>query len=509
MARPRKVRTDDDLPPSTPPETAEPDNPEDDSPGALHDSRPQALPPEGMPKPPGYNLSPEAFFEYLAAIGQDHWSHVTGYIYRYWPIIKRPHKQKSIDVFSEAITMQYMAERHGSGDYRIYLNNMDIKGSFKCVAKTHIRYRDPAKPPKVILPELQMNDPANKDFVEQLIAEGKLTPEREIAMPDAAGSSELARQLGAVASKLLDQQAKPPAANPESAAITKAMDIIAQAGKQGIEMATTNADPSRMVSLLSAIKELLPQQSGGDTRILELLMKQAADSAAAQARAQERQVELLMKLMDRDKTPATPANPTGQLKEIAETFATMRDLFRGGSEDREDMPAAASGKRPWWQDLISGVAPQLGGMLQPVIAYALQRAMAPQALMQPPTSAPTAPAAELALPPSAQTNPPKQEQQPMAGQFTQYIIAIAQPLMTHLQQGLNGHDFADWFIGGYGQMQWRAVANIGPDQLVSAFRSVPEVWQQIAPIEPQFLAFVAEFCAGPAEDEDSETEQGE
>lgn len=82
---------------------------------------------------------------------------------------------------------------------------------------------------------------------------------------------------------------------------------------------------------------------------------------------------------------------------------------------------------------------------------------------------------------------------------------IGGPMLNHLNSpGLDGVDFAIWFIGGYGRNVYSQIAAAGKDLLLNSIRTnAPELWAQVSGPDrdrpgitsptPAFVQFLGEF----------------
>ena len=85
------------------------------------------------------------------------------------------------------------------------------------------------------------------------------------------------------------------------------------------------------------------------------------------------------------------------------------------------------------------------------------------------------------------------------------LSSITVPLLNNLQVDGTGSDFADWFVGGYGQQVYDEVAQLGPDMLFQAISTFPPIITN--PIYTQtptekVQAFITEFCDPKWEEEE-------
>ena len=84
-------------------------------------------------------------------------------------------------------------------------------------------------------------------------------------------------------------------------------------------------------------------------------------------------------------------------------------------------------------------------------------------------------------------------------------MQIAGPLLSHLQQGQPGGEFASWFIDGYGFGFHNQLKALGKEQILLVIKSIPELWNQIQPMDQLFSAFLDEFLAWAPPEESGRT----
>lgn len=87
------------------------------------------------------------------------------------------------------------------------------------------------------------------------------------------------------------------------------------------------------------------------------------------------------------------------------------------------------------------------------------------------------------------------------------INEIAPEMLNHLNNGSTGEDFGDWLVGRYGTMGMGVARGLGKEAIINYAKSTPALWQQIAPIEARFAAFVDEFLAWTPADEDEDEDE--
>ena len=124
----------------------------------------------------------------------------------------------------------------------------------------------------------------------------------------------------------------------------------------------------------------------------------------------------------------------------------------------------------------------------------------PQAPYAPPQQQWAPPGGPVPNPPGPQLVPGPRH--PLAtldpSQFTpelsQLLSSIAVPLQIHLSEEVDGTEFANWFMGGYGEATHQEIAALGPDVVVGALYSHPATLQSVQSFTPEKVrVFVEEF----------------
>lgn len=87
-------------------------------------------------------------------------------------------------------------------------------------------------------------------------------------------------------------------------------------------------------------------------------------------------------------------------------------------------------------------------------------------------------------------------------ELTQLLSAIAIPLGVHIASGDTGGDFADWFVGGFGDDTHQGIQGFGVDGVMGALYSFPATLTQIHGFDPaKVRVFVEEFLTTPQQGE--------
>lgn len=275
--------------------------------------------------------------------------------------------------------------------------------------------------------------------------------------------------------------------------------------------------------------ERTPNQ-GSDARFDEL-QRQFSQLQQSQIDRLTKQVETLLEA--KVTGPAASTSPFSAMNEGLESlekFNGVMDRLRNSKEDAgEDavVDAVADAAPKWMRPFL----PILPGLAQGVLAYLQQRGQQPQPayyqtpdgrilpMMQPQVIQPQQ---QIQAPPmqwngpgvrSTQFGPqpvPSPASAPDTDPIYQLLQSITIPLLNNLQVNGTGTDFADWFVGGYGQAVYEDVVQLGPETLFTAISTFPPIntnpiYGQV-PVE-RVREFVTEFCDPKWDEEGDEPEK--
>jgi hypothetical protein len=474
------------------------------------ETEPQA-PPKArtrLPRPPGRKVEAQQFFDYVATFKEEDWAHAVIYVYRVWPVINRD--PKYIDKLSQAVTEQYLLDQHGSGDYKLNLNDVEIEHE---VCWAVVKIRDNEKPPKLEdLREVDFWDPINKNYVRSLVREGKMTPQGDVIGP--AGAMDGSGASTATLAKALVDLAKDKTTSkgPDDTAISRAFDIIGKAGERSVDLVLSQVkqqDPQSFINLMTAFKDLFPQ-GGSNEKLFELMMKLQADHQASSAAIQRQNTELLMKLVETKLAGA--AGGADGLSVVDKVFGMLEKArgFLGGAGE-----AGPMGKWEFWGEVIRQGAPALRDMVHDGVhawqaAMMLRAGQVPQAWTGAPSAPHPAPAVQGALPPPGAPGAPQEKGPapqaqgvPSTPDARMQVLAQAGPgFINHLTSGKAGDEFAEWVEAGLGPLAYDQLASFGAEGLLTILKQSP-FWPQLAPIEARVVEFIAAFLAWGQAGEDA------
>lgn len=392
---------------------------------------------------PRQKLKPADFFAAIAAY-PDTQATMT-YIYRRWPVIDRKltggeNAATYIEKVSGPIDEGYVLRTWGSGEYRLRFNDENQARGKTEICNTILTVNEADAPPIIDTDELVLDHPQNKSFVENLRLRGVLRGGKMQQTAADPAASELATLAGEVLRGQLKQKPHDPAESVQN----KALDLMAEASKQAIKIASEQA-------------------KGTDPVILKLLMD-----------SQAKQQDLLLQFMKLQKEPA-PSSLESDLEKYLR-FSRLIDRVSGSKGGG------------LWDALVSHLPDLLDPLIRVLTLAAAARGGAPA---QPPN--PPAPAVIPAAPqPEPGGNP-----QPGGDMFVppHLIAQLGAQLLDALQRDVSGDEFADSLVTFLGDPAYDRIAALGHDKLIELLRSVPDLWATLEPHKAKLDQFITDFLA--------------
>lgn len=469
-----------------------------------------------LPEPPGTKLSWSQMQDYLALLSADMWNHLSIYVYRLRPKIRRqlkdPNAPNYIDCFGEPFTLEYFTGRHGGGKYMLQAVDSDkkrSKGESQELFQCFFEVDDVKNPPILEYAELEVEARENQSYVTWLRNQGILDAKGNVVQgnstPAAAANGALSAKdileiLKYVNTMNVEQQNQLKAKLvPEGDTISKSVgDILLEKMKQD--------DPAKQVQmwsgLVAGLKDIIgtSKSDNGIAQVYDRLI-------AMQAKNQETVMTLIEKILaQRNEREA----PRTALDDFDKVFSLL---------DKARQWGGSGGKRNGWdigydiaKDIGLPAIQTFGGILTNIMA--LRRG----GQMPAPGAAPAAPPAPVSFDPyrqpdvaaayaRSQTPPPAppaapapQPPPPAAGagaaaapanpQAVEIFQQYGNLVMNAVNNGTPGWQFADNVVGLLGTATHAMIANHGEDALVSTMLSIPE-FQVFG--EQRLRTFVYEF----------------
>lgn len=517
-------------------------------------ARPFPNPPR--PKTKNGTIDPEKFFPYWYRLPRPEFAEREAlYIQREWPVqdftkgltpdqreeVRRnPQKlrkyrtkyiTKYLTPFETEDWRLEILRRHGSGDYKLFLNDTGITGELPSVtvSKTFLSLRDDEYPPVLDRPELlDLEDPANKSYIESLRMKGiplpgeePISTHEEDEMANVAVVEKILEQnqqlTNTVMEQARDRGKQPPAPappDPSGVAAGETLKVLSNAAIEGQRIVTdaiktaqtitaqTNNPAEHTKSVIEMAQIIArPAQGGGDSTV-QLLMQmreQDREHSRQMLELQQRmfdsstkQMEARMALLEtqlaqaRTAPAANPANgPTvvpgeGQLSRALREALQIKKAF----------------------DDLSGGAGSVGGDVPGWVPFAVQGAemlvkgatniMHNLAVMRTGQGVPSAPPEINAELPEGQETA-QEENDPMK----QYLMILREPLLKALNGGNHGYELAGGIIHqfGYGAYGW--IQQQGQQGILNMLMQDGALWGEIQRFGNQRVSqFLTEFFDG-------------
>lgn len=499
-------------------------------------SKPTPVP---TPKPPHFKYSPDRpdakpdkFFAWWRDLDPVFQDRMLAYVYRLWPVIQvRSYDSKSptgysvttqIDKVSGTTPIQNtdeMLHRYGTGDYLIRLNDQEVLRKTVCMC--FVSVRDLLNHPPILdRKHLVWDDPQNKSYVEYLKSKGEYPgksndDDDEDDMPTVKTIEKLtdrfADSLERQTERAIDLAARASRtqhSTPDISAdaMRTGLEIVNQSAMMGnalIEKATQKVseiagnqrDPLEQARVLA---ELARGMKGDDSGVRDLFMAAMQRNDALQSqisKLHEQNTQMLMNLMmqkrEEEKQQETRRNPGGvldSLEELTKAKDKIRELL-GISDD--DKPAKS--EEPAWLRYMP-----LGLSILNTIGAAIVAATHNLAVAKTGAGSPITP---QQLP---QQNPAEAESLQPSGSEAQdgqqeavkeFLERLREPLISSLNAGESGYDFAAKFIDYNGRLSYDYLKELGQDRIIALLSTYPPIWQVASRIPQQFSAFLNEFLS--------------
>lgn len=434
------------------------------------------------PTVPGANPTFEQMEQYMQKLEQEQWDSAKIYVWRSMPAILREPKYIEVITEKEEFTKEALIRKHGGGKYKIAVRNNEIlAGKGKIVMTAQLNVPMSEYDPILDYDELDLGNPANRSYVDNLVARGIL--DRGGNVVNNRSSDEnltgLVRELVGQMASMSRQQVEnarnaAKGTDPEGIAMSKALDIMGNASQRSNDMLLEQAkgqDPKIVLDMITKIADKFMQHpQGTNDGVLVQMMKMQADQAAASQ-------QMLLKMMEIQNAKTDSA--TAEDKAL-DRMVKYKELF-GGIGD------VASGRTPWYEKALE-VAPTIIGH----IGNAIQNVTQLQAMKQ---------GIKLQNPPS----PPqggmmvKREEESSEEEGNEMINAkqivqqYGQLIIIKLNDGVSGFDFADNLVAMYGMQVHSMVTSVGKEALLQAMKDTTEFYSATQYMWEDVEKFVDEF----------------
>jgi hypothetical protein len=446
-----------------------------------------------LPKPPGFNVTPERLFKWRAAFSTEESARSVLHLYREWPAIDRrligEQKPKLIRLFDNSEGSEWThsddwsdyilqnREWGGSGKYKVMVTEIGVPG---CICMSKFQIEDSEFPPRVDPRILVVGHPENKGYIEGLRAEGKRLPgddpEAERIEKEEEEEMNVATEVVGVLKDALNQQREESAelrdkveelrensgVTPEdrqilSKATATSFDMIAEGVKTGMGIV---ADQAKAVSTASApsfnpveLFRVGMEAGGGRNSGMEIASLFIAHSEKTMTAMQQMQHEMIEFLSKRDEAEETPEPPRVEPKtELLDEVRRIKEIgevlgFKIGRASEPAATAAQVSTEPSWIDRIMKFYGDNPSALMATLALAANivynmrtdKPQAPQEALAK-AGAPGVPGAQPAAPPAP--NPAQVADQARA-QMNKFLEFLTPHFLNHYNRpDLDGHTFA-------------------------------------------------------------------
>jgi hypothetical protein len=459
-----------------------------------------------LPVPPGKNLDWDQAAKYFSLLTPGMWAHISVYLYRLRPKIRRqlknPKSPNYIDCIGQYFDQEYIIARHGGGGFQIQVIDTDVKRSedgqllFKCAFDIN----DTQHPPILDYDELELEARENKSYVQWLQNTGVLDG------------------MGKPTAKA--QQPQNPTANTAGLSAKEVLDILSFSHKMNADQRAEfrqqfpTSDDSLSKSVGTILLEKMRQDDPGkdfdrmlawaQTQMgaMEKLIERAnkPDNSFTQfmqfyAQQQTTNLEYTKMLIDANRRDDRHEDDFDKLAKMV-TF--VKDLMGNQKMGRSGwdtgLEIAKEVVLPGVQlvgniitnsmALRNGAAPQAPGaqpqsasVQRPFDPYRhpdqmRQYAAAASAVPQSPPAQP-----QQSAPPPGPQQPAMQPPNPNDSEAMLFNILqmYGNLIVNHLNNSTPGYDFADYVVGLLGTSNHAMIAAPGEETIVRVMMRIPEI----------------------------------
>ena len=473
-----------------------------------------------LPPPPAARCKWEQALAYFNLLTEEQKEMIKWYLYRQKPAIIKP-KPFYIQEPSYGLPdYDTIVALHGGGNYRL-----DIQDGGKAKKIMEVFLTIPmTNAPKIDLEELDMNDPSNKGYINQLVADGKITRDGQVINSNQPQQSNntvpeaMARMQSDFMNIFMKMNESQQRQLMEAA--SKKDELGGTVGNILIEKMKQDNPNNFMTVLVEMLKQ--QKSTAGDfqpmfammgTMMANMVTMSSESSKALQA-AQAENTKILLEMM-REKTTVKKEGEDEDglgggsfIEKMRAMMEFAREIKGGKGAEKSTVEIVMDGISsvgPPILDVVGkalqfammnkgGVPAGLGGMPPgPSMASSLPRAAQPGDIYRNGPPAPPESSKVVAMPtPQAQPETGVQQLTPI--QRVQQLIATQGPLIfNHLAN--SGAAFAAWIEDGFGKPTWAMMAQFEEDLLVEGAKTVPDFWNQVSTTygESYFRKWIQDF----------------
>ena len=441
------------------------------------------------------------FWDWLASLSDEDWTKVNVYVYRQWPIINKrlvdPSANTNIEKYMGSFTEQNLKESHGSGEYKLMVNDSSrtVGGKGGKVGEAYISINDPMYPPVLDVSELTIGHPQNRSYIDQLKREGKLDMNGNPAVQqgqqgkDTGATGELVDLIKELVRNGMRQQAVAPQKDNSTDAVIQMMAKTHEHSLNLVKDQIKGDDPEKLVKLMVAVAGLNKPDNS-----MEMFMKMQMEMTKLQSESANSREALMMKLFELTNKPKED-----DFGKKLEQLMQLKELTGGGESE------GGGGRKKWYEVAIENGAPVLNSIIQGITQFiavktqvdAQQRQAPQQGNMQHPTAVPQAIEEGNNV-----IEMPTQPKQPSP------LIQYGGMVIAALQRGETGDKFASGVVRLIGPLAYKQIASVGKDAIITEMKETSQFWQHMAPYETILEEFVTDFveCGGEEFMEEEGTE---
>jgi hypothetical protein len=456
----------------------------------------------GRPPEEEKEIPTKEFFSTLAGLNDTQWQQHIVYIWRLDPFFDNTNggrDPKYIAIETRAITEENLKEEHGSGSYKLWLNNGN-----KRVAVATVSISDPDYPPHMP-PGDWTNHPRNKKWqswkplIDKWWTQKVKDSTGMTAQPVTTGVPEYMVQF---MNEVRSELARRP--DMSGGAKDQLMGSIVTILPALLQQQNTANDPAKMIEALSKAKEMIaPAAPVQDNTMMAFVLSQLT-------RLQESNDKLMGLLLSQKATENKMPDPLAQVETMTKIITAVSGIVQ---------PAAP---KEWYQDLAETLGPKVVDLTSQIVTMNAMNNRRPNPSQQQPVQQrppqlvqqpqPIPPQANYPVPPQAAPEVPAQPPQDqsqggpeMDTMQRSMLINVAQLAGQALNLSLAGDQFAEQICYKFGQIVYdQFCSSISKEQLIPAFKAIPEAWQFVAPFEADLPNFIDSFYAFPESEEEDD-----
>jgi hypothetical protein len=451
-----------------------------------------------LPPSPAQKCKWDQAQAYFNLLTEEQKEMIKWYLYRLKPSIIKPKpfyiQEPSYGIPDE----QSIISMHGGGNYRLVIQDA---GKAKQIMEVNLSI-PLSTPPKINLEELDMNDPQNRGYINQMIAEGKLNSDGKITTPNSppAGTQTVPEAMVKMQSDFMnifmklnqDQRQQLLESAKDKDGLNSAVgQILIEKMKQDNPNSMMTVMVEMLKSQKSTASDFAPIFTVISTMMTQMVSMQNENAKALQS-AQAENTKLILEMMKGNKEDKGDSEGGDIFDKVGKILEIAKSVKGGSNVERGTL------------EVVMDTLGQIGGPLLNTITQGFQYAMAAKSGFQ----GMPMPSANPGMPTTLPTVTPKNNNNvtemptPSTGALVQVtpIQQIQQLLSSqggliygHL--GNSGAMFADLLVGMYGPVAHASIVKFDDDTIINAAKTVPQFWTQVESTygEPHFRKWLDEF----------------